>query len=77
MRIENCDADRRRNDYIAAKISKQANCQIEDRTVHMFNLGTTELFFYSALGTHEHWKKDYSRTHDILCQSRQFYVAHH
>ena len=31
-------------DYIAAKISKQANCQIEDRTVHMFNLGTTELF---------------------------------
>ena len=54
------------DDYIAAKISKQANCQIEDRTVHIFNLGTTEMFFYSVLGTHEH-RKYYSRTHDIIC----------
>ena len=35
-------------DYSAAKISKQANCQIEDGTVHMFNLGTTELFLKSS-----------------------------
>ena len=68
MRFQNCDADRRRIDYIAAKIGKQANCQIEDRTVHMFNLRTTELFSYSVLGTHAHRKKDYSRTQDILCQ---------
>ena len=55
-------------DYIAAKISKQANHQIEDRIVHMFNLGSTEMFFYSVLETHDHQKKrDHSRTHDILC----------
>ena len=42
------------NEYIAAKISKKANCQIEDKTMHMFNLGNTEIFLYSVLGTHEH-----------------------
>ena len=35
-------------DNSAAKISKQANCQIEDGTVHMYNLGTTELFLKSS-----------------------------